>query len=200
MSQKEFNIAIELIDEANSKDPNKATADDKDWPKELLYSHRMSEMIEHYAPEADDAMKLAMRAQHIQRWKLPRSNYPMNRKGYHQWRTKLYQYHADTAAELLKKAGYDEAFIERVKLAVSKKSLKSSPDTQLLENISAMVFIEFYMLNFVDKHPEYSEEKWLEIIRKTWNKMSSHAQQFVLDGNIKLPGTLAPLIQKAVAD
>lgn len=199
MSQDKYNTAIELIDAANSKDPNQETSDGKEWPKELLYSQRMSDMIERYAPDADDAMKLAMRAQHIERWKSPRSDYPMDRKGYHQWRSKLYTFHADTVAALLAQAGYDEAFIERVKLAVSKKSLKRNPDTQLLEDLAGLVFIEHYMLAFAEKHPEYTEEKWLDIIRKTWRKMSERAHQFVLDGRITLPEPLVPLIQKALS-
>ena len=198
MTQQKFDTAIKLIDAANSEDPNREISEGKDWPKELLYSHRMSDMQQRFAPEADDAMKLALRAQHIQRWKSPRSDYPMDRKGYHQWRTGLYSFHADTVGALLAKAGYDEAFIERVKQAVSKKSLKTNPDTQLLENVTALVFIEHYMLAFAEKHPEYDEQKWLEIIRKTWKKMSDQAQQFALAGQIKLPEPLVPLIQKAV--
>jgi hypothetical protein len=200
MTQENFNKAIELINAANSEDPNHENVDGKDWPKELLYSHRMSDMLQRYAPDADDAMKLAIRSQHIQRWKSPRSDYPMDRKGYHQWRSQLYIFHADTAGALLEKAGYDEKFIARVKLAVSKKSLKSNPDTQLLEDVTALVFIEHYMLAFAEKHPEYDEEKWLTIIRRTWNKMSETAHEFALSGKIVLPEPLIPLIQKAIAN
>ncbi len=198
MSLQQYNSAVKLIDEANSKDPNIETSEGKDWPKELLYSQRTSDMIERYAPDADEVKKLSVRAQHIQRWESPRSDYPMNRKGYHQWRTDLYKYHADTTAALLEQAGYENEFIERVKLAVGKKSLKSNTDTQMLEDISALVFIEHYMLAFAEKHPEYSEEKWLDIIRKTWRKMTEPAHQFALDGHITLPETLVPLIQKAL--
>jgi hypothetical protein len=196
----QFDTAIELIDAANSEDPNKITADGKEWPKELLYSNHMSDMLQRYRPDADDAMKIAIRAQHIQRWKSPRDNYPMTRKGYHQWRTALYTFHADTVADLLVKAGYDEEFIERVKLAVSKKSLKTNPDTALIEDIAALVFIEHYMLEFAGKHPEYDEEKWIDIIRKTWRKMSEQAHDFALGGKITLPEPLIPLIQKALSD
>jgi hypothetical protein len=199
MTQEKFEIAKELIDAANSEDPNQEMSEGKNWPKELLYSHRMSDMQQRYAPDAEDAMKLALRAQHIQRWKSPRNDYPMDRKGYHQWRTGLYSFHADTVAGLLAKAGYDDDFIERVKLAVSKKSLKTNPDTQLLEDVTALVFIEHYMLDFAGKHPEYDEQKWLDIIRKTWRKMSEKAHQFALAGHIKLPEPLVPLIQKAVS-
>lgn len=199
MSQSTYAKAIELIDAANREDPNIENDGEKDWPKELLYSYRMSDMLERYAPDADDAAKLAIRAQHIQRWKSPRSDYPMDRKGYLKWRSDLYKFHAETVGELLVKAGYDDEFIERVKKAVAKRGLKSNPDTQLLEDVTDLVFIEHYMLDFAGKHPEYSEEKWIDIIRKTWNKMSPEAQQFALAGNITLPEPLVPLIQKAVA-
>ena len=198
--QSIFDEAIKLIDAANSEDPNQESCDGKEIPKELLYSQRMTDMQQRYAADAEDAMKLALRAQHIQRWKSDRSDYPMNKKGYHQWRTALYTFHADTVAALLSEAGYDEDFIERVKLAVSKKSLKTNPDTQLLEDVSALVFIEHYMLAFANKHPEYDEAKWIDIIRKTWRKMTAPAHEFALAGSITLPEPLIPLIQKALAD
>lgn len=193
-----FEKAIALIDAANSEDPNKAAADGKDWPKELLYSQRMSDMLQRFMPEADDAVKLAVRAQHVQRWKSPRDAYPMDRIGYLQWRKDLYKIQAETAAGLLQQAGYGEELIGRVRESVAKKRIKENPDTQVLEDVTDLVFIEHYMQAFVDKHPEYDEDKWLDIVRKTWNKMSAEAQQFALAGNITLPEPLIPLIQKAV--
>ena len=201
MSQntESFARAVELIDKANSEDPNRESVDGQDWPKELLYSKRMSEMLERYVPDADDAVKLAVRAQHIQRWKSARADYPEGRQGYLQWRTGLYKFHAETAGELLSQAGYDDEFIERVKKAVGKRALKVNPDTQLLEDTADLVFIESYMLAFAGKHPEYSEEKWIEIIQKTWKKMSEQAQQFALSGKLQLPEPLVPLIKKAIS-
>ena len=202
MSQQQsvFDKSMALIDAANSEDPNQETADGKDWPKELLYSHRMTDMLLRYTPDADDAMQLAIHAQHIQRWRSPRDAYPMDRIGYLQWRKDLYKFHAQTAADLLVQAGYGEDVIDRVKQAVAKKGIKDNPDTQLLEDVTDLVFIEHYMLGFVSRHPDYDEEKWLDIIRKTWKKMSGRAQQFALSGSIKLPEPLIPLIQKAVAN
>jgi hypothetical protein len=194
-----FEKAVALIDAANSEDPNKVAADGKDWPKELLYSQRMSDMLQRFVPEADDAVKLAIRAQHVQRWKSPRDAYPKDRIGYLQWRKDLYKIQAETAAGLLQQAGYGEEVIGRVRESVAKKKIKENPDTQVLEDVTDLVFIEHYMQAFVDKHPEYDEDKWLDIVRKTWNKMSVEAQQFALAGNITLPEPLIPLIQKAVA-
>lgn len=199
MSQQSFEKAIELIDAANSEDPNQEVVDGKQWPKELLYSHRMTDMLQRFSPQADAAVKLAIHAQHVQRWKSSRDAYPMDRKGYHQWRTGLYTFHAETAAALMQQAGCDANDIERMKKAVGKKSLKTNPDTQMVEDISALVFIEHYMQAFADKHPEYDEAKWLDIIRKTWRKMSEAGQQFALSGGVKLPEPLIPLIQKAVS-
>ncbi len=197
--QSTFEKAVALIDAANSEDPNHVNVDGKDWPKELIYSHRMSDMLERFAPAADDAMKLAIRAQHIQRWKSPRDAYPMDRIGYLKWRKDLYRFHAETAVGLLQQAGYGSDVLDRVGQAVAKKDIKNNPDTQLLEDVTDLVFIEHYMLEFAGKHPEYGEEKWLDIIRKTWKKMSDEAHGFALSGKLTLPEPLIPLIQKAVS-
>ncbi len=200
MSEKQssYESARTLIDSANSADPNQVNAGGKQWPKELLYSERMSDMLERYKPEADEVMKLAIRAQHIERWKSPRKAYPDGRIGYLRWRKDLYKIQANTAAELMRRAGFDEAEIERAWKAVAKKNIKGNADTQLLEDVTDLVFIEHYMLEFVGNHPHYSEEKWVDIIHKTWNKMSHDAQQFALSGAVSLPQSLLPLIQRAV--
>ncbi len=199
-SQDVYSRAIELIDAANGADPNEVEADGKTWPKELLYSERMSDMLERYAPEADEAQRLAIRAQHIERWKSPRSDYPMDRIGYLKWRKDLYKIQGATAARLAREAGYGDEITTRVENAVAKKSLKTNPDTQLLEDVTDLVFMEHYMLEFVAKHPDYNEEKWCDIIRKTWNKMSERAHEFVLADKIELPESLRPLVLKAVTD
>jgi hypothetical protein len=194
-NQQRFEQALALFDAANAEDPNQ----DEGQPKELLYGRRMSEMLGRFAPDASEAAQLAVRAQHIRRWTVPRSSYPMNKEGYHAWRTRLYTFHADTAAGLMRQAGYDDAMIERVKKAVAKRGIKVNPDTQLLEDIANLVFIEHYMLAFAQTKPDYDEAKWLEIIRRTWSKMSKNAQAFALSGRIKLPEPLVPLITKAVS-
>lgn len=201
MTQSTYEKALALIDEANSADPNRDQDDDgRQWPKELLYSERMSDMLSRFAPEADEVMKLAIRAQHIERWKSPRDAYPMDRIGYLKWRKDLYKIQGDTTARLLQQAGYDAESARRAGNTVAKKNLKTNPDTQLLEDVTDLVFMEHYMLEFVGKHPEYDEAKWIDIIQKTWNKMSDEAHEFALSGKVRLPESLLPVIQKAVAD
>jgi hypothetical protein len=193
-----FDRAIALFDAANAQDPNKEVADGKEVAKELLYAQRMSEMLERFASDASEAVRLAVRAQHIQRWTVPRNSYPMDRTGYLQWRTGLYKFHAETAGRLMAEAGYDADMIERVKTVVGKKGLKVNAETQMLEDVVDLCFIEHYMAYFAGQHPEYSEEKWLGIVRKTWAKMSEAAHAFALAGKIKLPEPLVPLILKAI--
>jgi hypothetical protein len=192
--QKRFESAIARFDAANAEDPNR----DEGQPKELRYAQRMSAMLARFAPDASEAVRLAVRAQHIQRWKTPRSSYPMDRQGYLQWRTGLYKFHAETAGRILQETGYDAETIERVKDAVGKKGLKVNAETQLLEDVTDLVFLEHYLTGFAALHPEYDEAKWIEIIRKTWQKMSQAARDFVLAGKVSLPDTLRPLILKAI--
>ena len=198
MTRNRYQAAIAAFDQANAQDPNQEMADGKEYPKELLYAQRMSEMQERYVPEASEAVKLAVRAQHIQRWKTPRSDYPMDRTGYLLWRTGLYTFHAETAGRIMQQVGYDDATIARVKAILSKKGLKVNPETQLMEDVVDLVFLEHYMAGFAAQHPEYDEEKWIKIIHKTWQKMSPRAHEFALAGKIKLPEALVPLILKAV--
>ncbi len=188
--------ALELFDKANAADPNRVAIDGHSIPKELLYARRMSAMLGRFAPDADAVVQLAVRAQHIERWKIPRGDFPMNRAGYYQWRTTLYGFHADRASALMREAGYDEATIALVMAALRKQSL-SDPATQAMEDVAALVFIESYMADFAAQHPEYDEAKWLGIIAKTWRKMSPRGQAFALS-DIELPAALVPLIQKAV--
>ena len=198
MTQQYYQAAIRDFDLANAEDPNTEMSNGKSYAKELLYAQRMSQMQERYAPDASEAVKLAVRAQHIQRWKIPRSDYAMDRIGYLQWRTGLYKFHAETAGRIMREVGYEDEMVARVKTIVSKKALKANPETQLMEDVVDLVFIEHYLTGFAAQHPEYDEDKWLGIIQKTWKKMSPQAHQFALSGKIKLPEALVPLILKAI--
>ncbi len=193
--QKRFEAAIAAFDAANAEDPNL----DEGQPKELRYARRMSDMLARYAPDASEAVQLAVRAQHIQRWKTPRSIYPLDRQGYLQWRTGLYRFHAETAGRILREVGYGEETVARVQAAVGKKGIKSNAETQLLEDVTDLVFLEHYLAGFATRHPDYDEAKWIDIIRKTWQKMSQEARAFVLAGKVSLPETAKPLILKAVS-
>ncbi|MFZ2909433.1 MAG: DUF4202 domain-containing protein, partial [Candidatus Desulfobacillus denitrificans] len=187
--KQRFDATIAAFDAANAEDPNR----DEGQPKELLYARRMSAMLARFAPDAPEAVRLAARAQHLQRWKTPRTSYPADRQGYLQWRSGLYRFHAETAGRILRENGYDAETTERVQAAVGKKALKLNADTQLLEDTADLVFLEHYLAGFMARHADYSEGKWLDILRKTWQKMSPGAREFVLAGKVSLPETAQPL-------
>ena len=199
LPQDRFEKALALFDAANAADPNLEDVGGQLRPKELVYAERMSEMLQRFAPDASEAVQLAVRAQHIKRWTVPRNSYPMTPVGYKQWRTGLYKFHAETAGALMREAGYDDALIEQVERIVAKKGIKVNEDSQLLEDIAALVFLEHYMAAFAAQHPEYDEAKWCDIIRKTWQKMSARGRDFTLLGHITLPSDLTPLIVKAIS-
>jgi len=192
-----FNDAIALFDTANAEDPNRETADGREYPKELLYAQRMSGMLERYTADASEALQLAVRCQHIQRWKIPRADYPMTRAGYHQWRTRLRDFHADVAGALLRDVGYDDETIDRVSTLVKKEHLQQDAEVQTLEDVIVLVFLESYLEDFVRTHPEYDEAKLIDILRKSLRKMSARGREAALT-IIELPPALLPTIQKAV--
>ncbi len=189
-----FNKAIELIDYANSKDPNKELWQDKEHPKELLYGIRMSKTLEDFEPNASESVKLAARCQHICRWEIPRDSYEMNKVGYLKWRRYLYKFHAEKASEILTEVGYDKAIIDNVKFLLQKKQLKKNVETQLLEDVICLVFLEHYFSKFSKK---YTEEKLIDILQKTWGKMSKKGHEAALKLNFSQEE--ATLISKALA-
>jgi hypothetical protein len=183
-----FAAALAAIDGANAGDPS---------GRELEYSKRMSAMLDRFAPDASEVVRLAARAQHIERWKTPRESYPAGREGYLRWRTHLYGVHAEAAGRLLADAGYDTGTIDRVKSVVAKKMLRADPEAQLLEDVVALVFLEHYLAGFAAQHRDYDEAKFIDILRKTWKKMSRGAHEFVLSEKISIPEALLPVVKKA---
>ena len=185
--------ALAAFDQLNSQDPNQIDNNGGKIAKEQLYSQRMYSRLVQFKPDASEALILAIYSQHIQRWKIARDTYPMTRSGYKQWRQRLAEFHAETAAAVLSKLDYDQAIINKVQYLLQKKGLKRDEDSQALEDVACLVFIEHYLAEFAEKH---SEEKLIDIIRKTWRKMSEKAHQAALD--INLPEMLKVLIAKAI--
>ena len=192
-----YNRAIAAFDAANAQDPHLERAGGREHPKELLYAERMSAMLERYAPDASEALRLAVRCQHIQRWKIPRSDYPKTPQGYQQWRGRLMKFHADTAGAILRECGYDDALTAQVQALLRKRELKSNPETQILEDVIDLVFLECYLADFVASHGEYDAAKWTVILHKTALKMSARGRLAALT-EIVLPEHLAPLVREVL--
>lgn len=193
MQSEKFNKAILLFDEANSLDPNKEIFEGKEFPKELLYALRMTEQLNLFAPNSSEVLQLTVRCQHICRWESPRENYEMNKVGYLKWRRDLREFHAKKAETILAEVGYGEKIIEQVRFLLLKKELKKNAETQTLEDVICLVFLNYYFSKFSEK---YSEEKLIDIIQKTWKKMSGKGHEAALKLNFS-PDTFA-LITKAL--
>ncbi len=181
------------IDELNSQDPELAQAPAASVGKEVLYSQRMQARLTQFAPDACEALQIAAYSQHIQRWAIARADYPMDRAGYKKWRTDLGKFHAQLTADTMTELGYDDPALERVKYLLQKKGLKRDPDTQTLEDVICLVFLEYYLDNFAAKH---SEDKIISIIQKTWKKMSDAGHEAALQ--LPLAPAMLALVTKAL--
>ena len=73
MSER-FRSVIAAIDAANDADPTRVTEDGVSRGAAVIYGERMTECLERLAPEANELLQIAIRAQHLERFKLPRSN------------------------------------------------------------------------------------------------------------------------------
>lgn len=184
---------LTLIDAQNQQDPNQEVADGQSWPKEYLYGLRMSEQQAEFVPDASELLQIACRAQHIKRWSIARASYPMDRAGYRRWRTDLGAFHGDLTAELMAKVGYSDAEQTAIKDLLLKKQLKRDPEVQALEDVICLVFMRYYLADFATRH---SEEKLIDIIQKTWAKMSGEGQAAAL--KLSLSTEVSALVGKAL--
>ena len=189
-----FREAFDRFDAANAEDPNREEAGGAEQPRELVYARRMTETLERFAPDASEEVRLAARCQHIRRWTVPRDTYPGGRDGYRRWRTDLARFHADTAAAILRGAGYGGGAVARVGALLRKERLKSDPEVQLLEDVACLVFLQHYLPAFAPRH---DAEKLAGILRKTWRKMSARGQEAAL--KLDLDPNLRQLVAQAAS-
>ena len=188
-----FDQAIAMIDAANAADPNMISAGGTVRAAELVYGERMSAMLARLVPDACELLRLAVRAQHIRRWTVPRSTYPMDRAGYHRWRNDLKRRHAEWAGEILARCGYTQDEIGRVGSLIAKENLRGNAEAQTLEDVACLVFLEHYAAGFTAKH---DGEKAAAILRKTWGKMSEQARPAALA--LPLPAGVRALLVQAL--
>jgi hypothetical protein len=184
---------LAAIDAANALDPRKV--DGRAF--ETIYAERMSARLAAIYPDASDLLKIAARAQHLRRWDIPRDTYPEGRKGYNEWRRACRAHHATLAGEFMRANGYGEQAIAHVGALIRKEQLKKDPESQALENIAAVVFLEHYFEDFLGKYDGYDDDKIVDILGKTLCKMSpkGHAAALALP----LPERARALVAAAVA-
>ena len=182
-------MAIARFDALNAEDPRR----DGGEPSEVVYARRMTAWLERLSPDAPEELRLAVRAQHLGRWRLPRDRFPDGRAGYKRWRAACARMHADLAGEILADLGYDASAIRRVQDLVSKKGLARDPDVQTLEDVACLVFLEHSFAEFARKH---ERDKLVDIVRKTWGKMSERGRAAA--AALDLPPDLAAIVADAL--
>lgn len=186
--------ARRLIDAAHAADPKRAP---DGRPAELVYAERMEAWVVRASATPTPLLRLAARCQHLERWSVPRDTFPEGKVGYLNWRKSLYTKQANRARELLVQAGVAAAEADEVATWVSKTGLKTNAGTQALEDAACLVFLENEIADFATQHADYPREKFVEIIRKTWKKMSPRGQD--LARTIALPPAIAALVGEAIA-
>jgi len=194
MSNEAYARARAAIDAAHAADPKRAAAG---RAAELVFAENMERWVAKLVPEAPPILRLAARCQHLERWTTPRASYPMDKVGYHAWRRGLYVKQAERARQLLVESGVGEEEAAEVATWVSKTGLKTNAGTQALEDAACLVFLENEIADFAANHADYTEEKFIDILKKTWRKMSPAAQAAALA--LDLPAPIAALVKRALA-
>lgn len=192
-SAERLRQAFERYDAMNAKDPRTELVDGEPRPKELVYAQRMTACLNDMEPEASEAVQLAARSQHLGRWQIPRTNYPDGRIGYKRWRSELARMHAEQSESILRELGYDEELVQRVHDLLVKKRLRSDPEVQLLEDVVCVVFLQYYLEDFAAQH---EDSKVIDILRKTWAKMSERGHREAL--KLEVPGRAGQLLRIAL--
>lgn len=193
MADQNYNDAIAVIDEAHSQDPNITSVDGQDVPYELHYAQKMTHYLSLRAPDASPILQVAIRAQHFRRWEVPRDSYPMTKAGYLNWRNFLKRRQADLAAAICEGCNFTSEEASEVGRLIRKEDLKSNDETQILEDVACLVFLDDQFEAFEKNH---DEEKIIGILRKTWSKMSGKGHELAM--NIPMSDSAKGLIGKAL--
>ena len=183
-----------LIDAAHAADPGVAP---DGRPAELAYADNMERWVVRIAPDASPSCALPLGASTWNAGRTPRALFPEGKAGYLTWRRSLYVKQAERARQLLVQAGVPEAEAGDAATWVSKTGLKTNPGTQALEDAAVLVFLESEIQAFAAQHADYPREKFVDILRKTWRKMSPRAQELAL--GLELPDAIAGLVREALS-
>jgi hypothetical protein len=169
--------ALERFLAVHQEDPRSIAVNGEEVPWSVHYHARLAHWVERFDAAASLPLRLAAACQHIRRWTVPREAYETGRRGYRRWRSDLAQMHARAAREVLSDVGFDESTIARVETLVRKVGLARDPEVQLFEDAICMVFFE---LEYADLARKHEDDKLIDILRKTWEKMSATGREAAL--------------------
>ncbi len=195
MADARLTEAFARIDAANADDPTTIVVDGVTRAYGVFYGERMSAWLEKLVEAPGDALSIAVRAQHVRRFDIARGSYPMDKPGYFAWRNALKDHHASIAAKIMADLGYGDDEIVRMRSIIRKERLKREPEPQALEDCACLTFLENEFVAFADKHPD---DKVIDIVAKTWVKMSDAGHALAVAMLPALPERLQGLVLKAV--
>ena len=184
MFSTSFQSATEALKVAHFQDPNRELSGSEELPAEWLYISRLLECLQKVYPDASEALTIATYCQHLFRWEIKRTAYPEGRIGYYQWRNFLGDYQARKAAVILETSGYGSDFIHEVTNILKKLNISRLEESQKLEDVVCLVFLEHYMNDFIQGK---TEAQLIQIVQKTWSKMSDHGHSIALELNLPEP-------------
>lgn len=191
-----FKHTLDAIDALHAQDPRSTTLDDgTTMPQELAYAQRMSKWLEHVYDSPGELLQLAVRAQHLQRWQVPREDYDKGRVGYLTWRRDQGKRAGETTAQLMEEAGYSAEDAKRVAAMIGKKGLGRDPEVQALEDCACLVFLENYFADFSRK---VEHDHMVRIVQMTWRKMSPRAHELALE--LPMSESSTALVKEALGE
>jgi hypothetical protein len=194
---------LSTIDNINKTDSNTTLVDGVEIPKELIYGQRMSKCLATHWTNTSELLQIAVRAQHIKRWHIKRTEFEQGKAGYYQWRIALGKFHGELTAEIMLESGYTAEQAEQTAAIIRKdlirqKQAKTNDDSQILEDVACLVFLEHYFDEFSAQYiADNNEEKIIRIVKLTWGKMSERGHEIAL--TLPLPSHLAAIVSKALA-
>ncbi|MGJ7459086.1 DUF4202 domain-containing protein [Halomonas sp. MA07-2] len=177
MSETPYAKTLAALDALHAQDPRSVEVEGEPVPRELWHAWRMSAWLERLHERPDERMRLAVRGQHLQRWQVPRSDYPEGRVGYLTWRRDQGQRAGETTAGLMRAAGFDDEGAETVQRMIRKQGLGRDPGAQAVEDCACLVFLENY---FADFSKQIDHDHLIRIVQMTWKKMSPKAHELAL--------------------
>ena len=175
-----FETACRGFDAANASDPNLEIVEGIGRPRELIYAERLTHWVVKLCPDASEELRLAARSQHICRWMIARSSYPMTRPGYLKWREDLKKFHAQKAGEILRSVGYPEETVAKVQTLNLKKNFPQDPESRVLEDALCLVFLEY---QFAELAAKTADDKMINALQKSWKKMTAAAREHAITLN-----------------
>lgn len=162
---RDIATALSAIDAANAEDPNVFDG----LPLALVQGRLATKWLSRLDPDATPELQVTVRAHHLRRWEVDRSEFETGRAGYLRWRRENKRHQADSLAAILAELDWPESTIQRTRDLLARTALRSDSETQTLEDAACLVFLE---TQFEELTTRIDHDRLVTIVQKTLAKMS----------------------------